>query len=309
MFVCKPAHMRFVALAILVTIYCVFSTSLLSAQGCSDAGICTIESFRPQTLTLPESNEIALGISYGSADNKIGVLGIQLSYHRDWNAKFKTSARLNAVNQSGNDISVFGPGDLFLTGEYQIANNFEGVLGVKIPLMQSDRKHEGTVLPMDYQSSLGTFDLLAGFHYQLNKFGFHLAYQHPLSQNRNTFLVDDLPVDTTLLYSSTNEFKRKGDLLLRISYPIFNDTKVAVTPNLQAVMHMGEDSYVEPGVGELPINGSSGLTINFNMTLAWKLARRDLLQFNVGFPVLVRKIRPEGLTRSFVASLDLRHSF
>lgn len=301
--------MRYLFVYITYLLYLFVHVSDISAQGCSDAGICTVESFRPQTIQLPENNELTLGLSYGAADNTISVMGIQLGYLRHWGEKFVTRIRVNGVNQSGNNISVFGAGDIFLTGEYNVTKRFGGTLGLKVPLTHSDRMKNDLPLPMDYQSSLGTLDLLAGIHYHLEKFSFFLALQQPMSQNKNEFLLDNWPVDTTVQFVSTNQFHRRGDLLVRISHPIFNDTKVAVTPSLQGVVHLGEDTYEVPGEGKVPIAGSSGLTINFNMTLAWKLARRDLMQLNVGFPVLVRKTRPDGLTRGFVAALDLKHAF
>jgi hypothetical protein len=44
------------------------------AQGCSDAGFCTVSSFKPHgnDSVAKTKNRIKLGMNYGSADNSIG---------------------------------------------------------------------------------------------------------------------------------------------------------------------------------------------------------------------------------------------
>ena len=59
----------------------------------------------------------------------------------------------------------------------------------------------------------------------------------------------------------------------------------------------------------MEIEGSQGLTLNWNLYLDYELNNDQALQLNVGSPFIVRDTRPDGLTRSFVASLEYRIKF
>ena len=70
---------------------------------------------------------------------------------------------------------------------------------------------------MDYQSSLGTFDLIFGVGYQINKLQLVAAIQQPLTQNNNLFFASSYPEDSPLReFQSTNKFIRSGDVMLRV---------------------------------------------------------------------------------------------
>ncbi|MCA0931775.1 hypothetical protein LCM02_04875 [Lutimonas saemankumensis] len=288
-----------------------FSTAI-QAQGCSDAGVCTVHSFKPNGLdSISElTNQFKVGISYGAADNNISVFGSYLEYGRQFSDKFGIDARLTSLAQSGNDISTFGLSDIFLNSNYRISKKATLTLGFKIPLSDANKMEDRRALPMDYQSSLGTFDLLLGFGYFINKLHLVAAYQQPLTQNNNSFFAEDYPLGSPLRnFQSTNQYKRSGDILLRASYPIDLGQKFRLTPSLLPIYHLANDKYTDKDGTELEIDGSQGLTLNGNLYLDYYLDEKQALQFNVGSPFIVREVRPDGLTRSFVASLEYRIRF
>jgi hypothetical protein len=57
------------------------------------------------------------------------------------------------------------------------------------------------------------------------------------------------------------------------------------------------------------IQGSAGLTLNLNAFLDYNITEKSGIQFSAGMPLLVRETRPDGLTRSFIASLEYKISF
>ena len=158
---------------------------------------------------------------------------------------------------------------------------------------------------MDYQSSLGTFDLIVGAGYTINKWQFVWAYQQPLTQNENKFLAEQYPSDSPLRdFQSTNKFERKGDMLLRISYPMSVGKSFTFTPSLLPIYHLGNDKYTD-AVGNLnEIVNSEGLTLNANVYFDLAISKASSLQLNVGTPLVVREARPDGLTRSFIINLE-----
>jgi len=287
-------------------------TGQINAQGCSDAGICTVHSFKPNGLDSISNNpnQFKAGVSYGAADYSISVFGTYLEYDRRINEKFGLDAKLTSLSQSGNDISAFGLSDLYVNSNYRINNKASLTLGIKIPFSDANRKEDGRSLPMDYQSSLGTFDLVFGIGYAIGSLQLVAAIQQPLTQNNNEFFAEDYPLFSPLrAFQSTNQFKRSGDVLLRASYPIDFGSKFRFTPSLLPIYHLSNDKYTNKQDIEVEIEGSQGLTLNWNLYLDYELNNDQALQLNVGAPFIVRDVRPDGLTRSFVASLEYRIKF
>ncbi len=62
---------------ILTTLLLFLIVNHINAQGCSDAGVCTINSFKPQEIIDSSQiiSQIKIGASYGQADHDISVLG------------------------------------------------------------------------------------------------------------------------------------------------------------------------------------------------------------------------------------------
>ena len=287
-------------------------TQMVFGQGCSDAGFCTLNSFKPskQETELVKNNQIKIGAFIGSADNSISVWGNYMEYNRQITNKFGLDARINTLAQNGNDLSVFGVSDLFLTGKLSIFKRFKLTLGTKIPLANGNRKDNSLPLPMDYQSSLGTFDLILGGGYEFKKISFVLALQQPLSQNKNEFLAENYPAGSPLRnFQSTNKFIRSGDILLRVSYPFNIGQKLTLTPSLLPIYHLANDQYIDITGVEKEITGSQGLTLNGNLYIDYELNQRNALQLNAGVPFVVRDVRPDGLTRSFVVNLEYKINF
>jgi len=296
-------------------IFCTFLLILLIqfsfAQGCSDAGFCTISSLKPSDKDSAHTklNQLKVGSFIGSADQSILVYGAYLEYNRQLNSKFGADIKLNSLAQKGNGISVYGLSDLFVNVNFAATPSLSLTLGTKIPLSGANRTLDGLPLPMDYQSSLGTFDIIFGIGYQIKKFQLVAAIQQPITQNKNTFSHLLYPESSLLnSFQSTNQFERSGDVLLRFSYPINVLKNVVLTPSLLPIYHLSEDRYYD-GFSMKEIEGSQGLTLNGNLYIDCTLDEKSSLQLNAGIPFLFREARPDGLTRSFIATLEYKIKF
>jgi hypothetical protein len=163
---------------------------------------------------------------------------------------------------------------------------------------------------MDYQASLGTFDVIFGIGYEINKIKLVAAVQQPVTQNDNQFIAANYPADSELKsFQSTNKFKRSGDILLRVAYPLTLNSKFKVTPSLLPIYHLKNDKYTDEFNNMREINGSKGLTLNGNIYIDYQLNNKNILQINMGMPFIVRDMRPDGLTRSFIVNLEYRIKF
>jgi len=287
-------------------------SNFIFAQGCSDAGFCTVSSFQPNNNDSIKAyqNQFKTGIFFGKADNSISVFGNYVEYNRQINDKFGIDAKLTTLAQNGNDVSTFGLSDLFLNANYRANEKLKFTLGAKIPLSDAGNSENNMPLPMDYQSSLGTVDLIAGVGYEVKKLQLVLALQQPLTQNDNQFLASQYPASSELRgFLSTNKFQRSGDVLLRVSYPLNINSKIKLTPSILPIYHLKNDRFTNQNNVELEINNSKGLTLNGNVYLDYEINQRNGIQFNVGVPFLVRTARPDGLTRSFIANVEYRVKF
>lgn len=303
---------KIAALKITCLIFLSLCFYISRGQGCSDAGFCTINSFKPGT---PDSlvllrNQVKSGVFYGAADHSITVYGSYIEYNRQLNEKWGADLRLTSLGQTGNDISVFGLSDLYLNTSYKINNRFTATAGIKIPLTRADREKNNLPLPMDYQASLGTFDFIFGVGYSLKKIQLVLAIQQPISQNANRFFADQYPPGSKLRdLHPTNHFKRMADVLFRASYPIVLSKKIRVTPGILPIYHLKDDRYTDASGVEKEIVGSQGLTLNGNLYIDYEINRMHAFQFNAGVPFITRDRRPDGLTRSFIVNLEYQLRF
>ena len=281
-------------------------------QGCSDAGFCSLSSFKPGGLDSNSRfrNQFKIGISYGSADHSISIFGTHLEYHRVLTKKLVLTSKLSSISQSGNGISAFGFSDLFLNVDYPIGEIGKVTFGFKLPLTNGSKLRDELPLPMDYQSSLGTPDLVLGISHEYNKFHMALAFQLPLSQNQDEFIAEDYPAGSPLKqFQTTNRFIRRGDLMVRVAYPLSVKNKFKITPGLLPIIHLGKDKYTDKQGIERTIDGSQGLTLNGTVHFDYEMNDNHSFQLNAGVPFIVRKQRPDGLTRGFIATLEYRRKF
>jgi len=289
--------------AIILCLFFILPGMYIRAQGCSDAGLCTIDVLKPaaSSTEMQKSSKVMGGISVGSADYGITAFGGVLGYSGRFTERLSADVRMTLLSQSGNGISAFGPGDVFLNLNYMVSQKFTFTAGIKIPLTQADREMDGIPLPMDYQSSLGTLDFLAGIKYATNKWQCAFGVQVPLKQNENAFfsaLYDTTSVLSTV--QATNEFHRQADILLHVSRTFEMSDKITFTPGLLPIYHIAEDTYTDIDGIIKNIDGSDGLTLNGTVFIDIKLDDTSTLEFSLGFPFIVRDARPDGLTRSFV---------
>ncbi len=293
--------------------------NLLNAQGCSDAGVCTIHSIKNNTGNADGNdklkNEITVGFAFGKGERKTSNYTSYAEYTRSLTNQTSVTGKLSFSAITGELANTSGPGDLFLSVNHAFdikkAWQKSFIIGVKIPFDKADIEKNGIHLPTPYQTSLGTTDLVLGLNFSKKSFGATIAVQQPLQPtNDNRFLPQNYPSNKLAAeYLPTNKFIRKGDVLLRLSYNIELDKKFSFRPSLLSIYHEANDSYLDVSNVRREILNSNGLTLNANVFFDYKLNSKSALEFSFGTPLVIRTSRPDGLTRSLVASLDYKISF
>ncbi len=289
------------------------------AQGCSDAGFCTIAGFKPNSSndTLKNNKQkLSIIAGNGVGDEEVYVFTPAIQYDNQLNNQWAIQAKLTANYASGNLGSASGLGDVFLATTFTPTHKGKWktgiILGAKVPLNNSNLKANSKPLPMQYQSSLGTVDVITGLTFTNQKWLIATALQLPLSGiNGNTFLPAYWSTSDAVKYISSNDFKRKPDVLARIGYDISSPKKWKFNLGLLGIYHLGKDSYVDGNVSNKPIeiNGSDGLTLNGTLAAWYKAGSKLTFGITAGTPFVVRDVRPDGLTRKFVFSPEIIFHF
>ena len=286
-----------------------FSNSF--AQGCSDAGICSIgNSF--QTTDKESKNGIEAGTIFGTGEADVTYISPYLNYTRTINERLSLSSKITYSVTSGNFGQRGAFGDVFLIGNYnwkpKTNTQWSSLLGFKIPFTSSNLKINEFSLPLDYQSSLGTFDLIAGLNLNYKKWDFNIAVQIPVfNNNKNSYFREFSNTDD---FPSTNLFERKSDALFRTTYTFQTaNKKFTFKPNVLFIYHLGEDSFENAFGDRETIKNSDGLTINGNIIGSYAINTKNTIELSLAAPFVVREVRPDGLTRKFTAGIIYKVSF
>jgi len=292
-----------------------FYTPKIQGQGCSDAGFCTSENFKPQNTSAdssdsPLKNTFKVSFSSGKADKNINVLAGAIEYSRSLTNKLGLNIKLTGISQSGKEHTSLGLSDVFLNGNLILNKNLNATIGIKFPLTNGNNTKAGNSLPMDYQTSLGTIDAIAGIAYNIKQLKLVFAIQQPLTQNNNSFLATSVDTSNSFYtFNSTKNYIRRADLLLRIAYSIKAGKKITITPSILPIYHVGNDEYTDMFNQKQIIKGSEGLTLNGNVFVEFKMNKKNAIELSIGAPFITRKSRPDGLTRKYVVGLEYRISF
>ncbi|NJO91378.1 MAG: hypothetical protein HC831_22250 [Chloroflexia bacterium] len=284
-----------------VIVLAIISPFKLLSQGCSDAGFCTVQSVKPGATDslYSKPNTFKAGLTYGIAQYQVSVFSPYAEYTRKLGAKFSVTTRLIFALRNGKLATTYGLADALVSANYIINKKLQMVAGAKLPVNSANKTKNGLSLPMTYQTSLGTADIILGMSYDLNLFVITTAWQQPVAQNKNTFLFNDYPLSVLNEgYLSTNQYERKGDVLLRLSHQTnFGSTKYSLISSILPIYHLGNDTYKNNSGERITIVGSEGLTLNLNLFFNYKLNENNLLEFTAGAPVIARKSRPDGLSQ------------
>lgn len=288
------------------------------SQGCSDAGFCSLSVLKNNTQSSKLKNAISIGLNYGSGEQNTSTLNPYIEYSTQVSKNVTFQTKLTSTYANGFLGSKFNLGDAFAFITWKSNNTksnsqFTFIHGFKIPLTSAnDKNSNGKPLPLDYQSSLGTFDFISGVNLIVNKkWEFNTGFQIPISNsNKNSFFPSDYTDTRAQKFIPTNLFERKPDVLLRVGYYAQKpNSSFSIKPNLLAIYHIGNDSYLNKTGTRVSIDGSQGLTLNANIVATKTFKNETQLELVAATPVVVRTARPDGLTRSAVLNIQYKIPF
>lgn len=221
---------------------------------------------------------------------------------------------------SGTMDETAGMGDisLCLTRSLRSTERYELNLSVggKIPSNDSDRKatgrFEGNPLPMYYQTSLGTYDVISGLSLLTRNWLFATGIQIPLNKNNNQFLWGQWPdypdQNYVLKYGRARELKRGIDVMVRVERN-FRFSQFNYSVGLLPIYRITNDEITDAAGQRFKPEGARGLAMSAIATAGYSLDVRNSMRLLVGHKIVQRKENPDGLTRELVVTVSYNHRF
>ncbi len=306
----------------IVVIILIVSVSVaLFGQGCSDAGFCTMGAMKPDQ---PFNKKIA--IKFRSMDLSfyrgtttltpiIFVATVDMNF--SLNSKNTIQVKLPYQAVTGRLANTSGIGDISLcvTRNIYVSDQFDLNLSVggKIRSNKSDKSDKGFPLPMYYQTSLGTYDLISGISLINRKWLFATGIQVALNKNNNQFLWGAWENSTEnqsyiRKYAIAKQLKRGIDVMLRIERN-FRFSRLNFTLGLLPIYRITNDEITSPlGIREKPV-GAKGLALSGIFSTGFRFTARSGIKLLLGRKFVQRDENPDGLTRNFVSSLTYNYRF
>lgn len=286
-----------------------FTQSQLKAQGCSDAGLCTLPPFKSNPSLFKNALTLSQNVGFGEANT--------VSFAYSLEGKFRLSKgpflhlKIPFAVITGNLGTSRGLGDLNLALTQTLWVGEKGqlnlTLGGKLSADNADKSRDGLPFPMAYQTSQGTDDLLAGISGRLEKWLFTAGYQHPFRRNKNGFLRSRWPGEPDAgLYFESNRLKRGDDLMVRVERE-FNRGQTKLFFGLSPIVRLQKDRILDGTGADVSLAGSNDLTLNVTAGANFPLGRNLNLNITGGAPVISRDIQADGLQRGGTLITNLEY--
>lgn len=294
----------------------------LFAQGCSDAGFCTMGAMRPDQ---PFSKKLNLRIRSVSLTQYIGLTKFDdriISYIAEANVgisdKWQAQIKLPYTFVQGPLANTQGIGDISLSLTRMLIQKQEwqlnATLGAKLPTNDANFKNDtGLALPMYYQSSLGTYDIIAGIAFINKNFLFAAGIQHPFNQVDNGFkwgIWQEHPLtDIANKYPVSQFLDRGTDAMLRAEYNL-RFSKWNVNIGLLPIYRFTPDRITDPATGErIEIEQSKGVALSGLIGGTYNFSVRSSIKLLLGKQLKDRYKNPDGLSREWVNTITYNYMF
>jgi hypothetical protein len=262
---------------------------------------------------------LSLSNSIGIGDNSVLInsTGVSLSYSTN---DFTLSVGVPFVITSGDLGSTSGLGDVLITLGTNLYSDgdlsWNATFGGKIATNNADLKNgEGLPMPMVNQTSQGTNDMIFLTSLRSGDWQVTTGVQTPLNRNENSFtneiVFEEFSPETEDyfsnrgIYESSRNFKRGSDVMLKIEKFFELNDDLKLMGGVLPVYRLENSVYENETTGnDIEIIDSDGLTVNIIGSMDYRVSDVSSFKLNLGFPVLTRTVRADGLTRAIVATIS-----
>ena len=299
--------------------------STIRAQGCSDAGFCTMGAMKPDQAYNKKvklklrSIELSYYQGQSTLSPVITVINLDAGFSITKNLSGQFKLPYYSVKGSLDNTSALGDISLSLTQRLIDTDNFDlsATIGTKIPtndanIKSSGKKNplsKGLSLPMYYQTSLGSVDFVAGASLISSKWLIATGIQMALTANNNTWWARDwlppvYPSESYVrAYDDANLLKRGTDVMLRVERN-FRFTKYSFNIGLLPIFRITKDQTVDRTTEEYrKLEGTTGMALTALAGATYNFNINNTVKFTYGQKLMDREVNPDGLTRHNVMIL------
>lgn len=283
--------MKNIIFSLLILIFS--GNSVLLIAQCSDAGVCSVGHIMDDNKD--NILNINLGYKFGSSGKEDDVKYHSFLLGAVYNVLEKTAFQMSIPYniQSGPLGDVNGIGDLLISVTQSIISDNISSLDASFGVKFATGEDNADNLPMAYQSSLGSNDILFTINYNYKNIGFGVGYQ--LAGERN---------------DNITKLKRGDDLLLRASYNFLLD-RLNITPQILFIKRLSESNVVNsasmaPMETYIDVENSDQDQLNLLTVIQYQIDNNYSLFADFAIPFIKREVNVDGLTRSFSASLGVQ---
>ena len=282
---------------------------------CSDAGVCTMGSLQSGKEVDSLSSNIILSQFIGLGEQETFHFTFQPEVNFKLFSKTELQIKIPYHFITGNLGAANGIGDISASISQLIYKNQTSsakiTLGTKIPLTQPTQSKDNLPLPMAYQSTVGTNDIIIGVAFFFNKWAFNAGYQHSFNRSSNSFLRSAWKEnENAQKYFESNHLQRSDDVMLRAERKFILSKNKKLFIGLLPIYHLQKDIITDENGNDIPLAQSDGITVNLTGSILFPLKNNYTLKISSGNPLfLTRHTRPDGLTRTFNLGFHLERNF
>jgi hypothetical protein len=313
--------MKRISLLVLFAATC----STMLGQGCSDAGFCTMGAMKPDqpfNKKVPirlRSMEISFYRGTTTLSPVVYVATADMSFNIfDSKTFFQLKLPYQAVSGNFGNTGSLGDISLCFTRNVYSAEKFDVSvsLGGKIPSNDSNLKEPGgAAFPMYYQTSLGTYDAIAGVSLVSRKWLFATGIQHPFNSIGNEFTWGEwFPIyegsdDYVRDYDQCYELKRGTDVMLRAERN-FRFARINFSVGLLPIFRVTKDEILNTNTDErTKLDGTLGMALSGIVTAGYSFNTKSGVRLLAGHKITQRDVNPDGLTREMVTTVSYFYRF
>lgn len=315
-----------IILILFLTIGCI----QVNGQGCSDAGFCTMGAMKPSQIYSKKINfklrsaELSFGHAKTTLSPKITAITADLTFGINEKTSFQLKLPYYRVTGSLGETSGLSDISYSITRNVYSSEQFHinATLGGKIPTNKSDLDEkiksddfktptlpEGTStdLPMYYQTSLGSYDIVAGASFISQKWMFATGIQIALTENDNDFRWGQwggYPSQPYIEeYPLANKLKRGTDIMFRVERA-FHFSKWDIRVGMLPIYRITKDEiYDFVNDRRVKLDKTTGLALTSIFNVMYHFNTNHSISALYGHKLTDRDLNPDGLTRKHVITI------
>ncbi|MEM6829354.1 MAG: hypothetical protein AAGA66_09105 [Bacteroidota bacterium] len=301
------------------------------SQGCSDAGFCTMGAMRPDQNYSKRVNlklrSLEVNFYRGTSLVTPVIYAATVDFNVAINDRNSLQIKLPYMYIEGSLGENHGVGDISLSYTKNIKTSgrwsVNGTIGAKIPTNDANAKvtseftnNAPAPLHMYYQTSLGSFDAIAGVSIINEKWLLATGIQAALTENGNEFRWAGFPSfpdqEYVRKYDPGVHLKRGTDIMFRVERS-FKFTNFNFTLGALPIYRITKDNVLhinDEGVEtRVDLEGTTGLALSVIGSFGYHFNVKNSIKIIQGVKLTDRPVNPDGLTRNEVTSVSYIYKF